>query len=99
MLGTYLGVSRDVRDRSGYIFDFIGFLLLLCLFMFPIRLCRKVGRGRGDRGRGDAGTRGRGDAGTWGRRHAINQSINFIYTVNGSASWFSDMPCKGPAKR
>ena len=24
----------------------------------------------------------------------INQSINFIKnTVNGSASWFSDMPC------
>ena len=27
--------------------------------------------------------------------HSINQSINQLYlnTVNGSASWFSDMPC------
>ena len=27
---------------------------------------------------------------------SINQSINQLYlnTVNGSASWFSDMPCK-----
>ena len=36
-----------------------------------------------------------GGGGEIGRNQSINQSINQLYlnTVNGSASWFSDMPC------
>ena len=37
------------------------------LILGRIRLCRKVGRGRGDRGRGDVGTRGCGDMKMLGR--------------------------------
>ena len=39
---------------------------------------------------------GGGEGGGGGRRGlSINQSINQLYlnTVNGSTSWFSDMPC------
>ena len=46
---------------------------------------------------------GGGGGGEWGKKRrvpslcslSLNQSINQLYlnTVNGSASWFSDMPC------
>ena len=41
-------------------------------------LCRKVGRGRGDRGLEDVETRGLGDSGTWRRVFTICLTFHHI---------------------
>ena len=55
--------------------------------MLPkVKLVQIRGGGEGGRGGGEGGDE---------VYQSINQSINQLYlnTVNGSASWFSDIPC------
>ena len=49
------------------------------LILGRIRLCRKVGRGRRDRGRGDSGMWGHVDAGTWGLG---NTFLKYTYRIS-----------------